>query len=399
MEFAKATRKSDRFEPKITMIASLASVLIEPLNALPFIVNIWGDTGRGKTLSSMFATSVWANPEEGVYMSDAKSTATALELRQDVLNHLPMFIDDMSQVKRKYDGDFSELVYMLCSGKGKDRANTSLGLNKSTTWKNTIITNYEYSLVTETMQGGAVNRIIDVECADGYIFENGNEVAELLRNNYGFAGRKFIEIIKQLGIPEIRKMQKQAYKAIISKAKAKGVEKEEKQILPMSIIWTADLIATKYIFEDGEYLDYDYCVDLLKNKNEVSENERAYEFIQSEVTINISKFKPSDPIHDTYKGEVWGRIEDEYTIIISNVFEQMCKRGNFSSRSFLSWAKKRNLLDHEEKRNTKRKSIQGTNTHCVCIKLPTNQEILAEETNDDGFISLDNVDQEKLPFL
>lgn len=397
MEFAKVTRKSDRFEPKITMIASLASVLIEPLNALPFIINIWGDTGRGKTLSSMFATSVWANPEEGVYMSDAKSTATALELRQDVLNNLPMFIDDMSQVKRKYDGDFSELVYMLCSGKGKDRANTSLGLNKSTTWKNTIITNYEYSLVTETMQGGAVNRIIDVECADGYIFERGNEVAELLRSNYGFAGRKFVDVINQLGMTEIRKMQKEAYNAIIRKAEEKGCEKEEKQILPMSILLTADRIATKHIFEDGEYLDFEFCVDLLKNKGEVSENDRAYEFIQSEIAINMNKFVPSDPVSGTYKGEIWGRIEKGYAVIISNAFEQMCKRGNFSSKSFLSWARKKELLDCDVNRFKKQKSIGGTKGWCVCLKLPEGSGSDLP-TDKNGFVEVSKDMQENLPF-
>lgn len=401
MDFAKATRKSDRFEPKITLIASLASVLIEPLNALPFIVNIWGDTGRGKTLSSMFATSVWANPEEGVYMSDAKSTATALELRQDVLNNLPLFIDDMSQVKRKYDGDFSELVYMLCSGKGKDRANTSLGLNRSTTWKNTIITNYEYSLITETMQGGAVNRIIDVECADGYIFENGNEVAELLRRNYGFAGKKFIDVIKQLGLPEIRKFQRQAYDAIIKKAKEKGVEKEEKQILPMSVIWTADLIATKYIFQDGQYLDYDYCIDLLKNKNEVSENERAYEFIKSEIAINMAKFVPSDPVHGTYKGDIWGCLDGGYAYIIGNIFEQMCKRGNFSSKSFLSWAKKRDLLDCSDGRLKKQKRIGSAKPYCVCLKYPdsVDDEDSTLEPDENGFVEVTEQMQAELPFM
>lgn len=171
---------------------------MEPLNALPFVVNLWGDTGKGKTVAIMLAASVWAYPGGNDYVTDPKSTVTALELRLDFLNNFPMLVDDMAQLKEKYNGDFSELVYMLCSGKGKDRANANLGLNKSTTWKNVILTNGEYSLVTETMQGGAVNRIIDVSMAEGYIFPNGNELVETIKQNYGFAGPMFIDVINQI---------------------------------------------------------------------------------------------------------------------------------------------------------------------------------------------------------
>src|SRR5690606_15652709 len=139
LNLVKKIRKSDRFEPRIYLAGSLASALVEPLNALPFIVNLWGDTGKGKTVAIMLAASIWAYPGGNEYVTDPKSTVTALELRLDFLNNLPMLIDDMAQLKDKYSGDFSELVYMLCSGKGKDRANANLGLNKSTTWRNVIL--------------------------------------------------------------------------------------------------------------------------------------------------------------------------------------------------------------------------------------------------------------------
>lgn len=399
LNLVKDIRKSERFEPKISLISSLASVLIEPLNALPFIVNLWGDTGKGKTVVMMLATSCWAYPGENSYMTDPKSTATALELRLDFLNNLPMLIDDMAQLKEKYGGDFSELVYMLCSGKGKDRANTSLGLNKSSTWKNVILTNGEHSLVTETMQGGAVNRIIDVEMEEGYIFSNGNEVVETIKKNYGFAGRRFLEAIDQIGVDRIKEWQQKAYKKIVERAKELGVEKEEKQVLPMSILLVADLIATDYIFEDKQYLDFNRCVDLLKNKGEVSENERAYDFIMSEVGINMNKFKPDD--NGKYRNEIWGCIEKGYVAIMSNVFSRMCEKGNFSSKSFISWAKKRDLIDSVKGRNTKQKRLEGSLSWCVFIKMPhlgeANEE--SENASHNGFTELTEEQQEELPFM
>lgn len=391
MKLVKRIRKTDRFEPQIYLIGSLASALLEPLNALPFIINLWGDTGKGKTVAIMLAASVWAYPGGNDYITDPKSTVTALELRMDFLNNFPMLIDDMAQLKEKYSGDFSELVYMLCSGKGKDRANASLGLNKSTTWKNVILTNGEHSLVTETMQGGAVNRIIDVEMEEGYIFSDGNKVVEIIKQNYGFCGKRFIDIVKELGWDSIKEMQKESLRKIVDKAKEQGIEKEEKQSLPMSILLTTDKIATKYIFQDGIYLDFDKCFNLLKNKGEVSENERAYEFILSEISINISKFKPQD--NGEYKGEVWGCIEHGYAIIINNAFNRICEKGNFSSKAFLSWAKKHGLIEiGKDKKNSKVRRINGALSRCIFLKL------IKEEIEED-FVTLTKEEQEKLPFL
>lgn len=398
LQLARESRKIDRVEPKISLIASLASVLVEPLNALPFIVNLWTDTGKGKTVAMMLATSVWANPSENVYMADAKATATGLEVRMDFLNNLPLMLDDMSQVKDKYQGDFSALVYMLCSGKGKERSNINLGLNKANTWKNIILTNYEYPLVSETMQGGAINRIIDIEMESGYIFPNGNEVVQILRENYGFAGKKFVEIIQEMGLDKIKEIQKKAYTKIIERAKELGVEKEEKQMLPLSVLLTADFIATKYIFEDGQYLDFNECVDWLKNKGEVSENERAYNYIMSAVSINLNKFKPDD--RGEYRGEIWGSIKDGYVYIMSNIFSKFCKEGNFSRKSFLSWADKKGLIDCAKDKKMKQKWLVGSLSWCICIKVPeTDKDTETYPTQDsDGFVNVNDTNMEDLPF-
>ena len=384
-------RKSTRFEPKIYLIGSLASALIEPLNALPFVLNLWGDTGKGKTVAIMLATSVWAYPGGNDYITDPKSTVTALELRLDFLNNLPMMIDDMAQLKDRCGGDFSELVYMLCSGKGKDRANAALGLNKSTTWRNAILTNGEHSLVTETMQGGAINRIIDVEMDEGYIFPNGNLVVETIKQNYGFCGRRFVDVVNEMGMSRIKEIQQDFLSKINARSKELGVEKEEKQSLPMSILLTADKLATEYIFEDGEYLDFNTCVDLLKNKGEVSENDRAYEFIMSEVAINMNKFKP-DLRTGEYKGEMWGLIENGYVVILKNAFNRICEKGNFSSKSFLSWADKQGLIETAKGRKDKQKRLDGSLSWCYFIK------IMDDSVDKDGFMQIPECEQGELPF-
>jgi len=365
-EMALEIRKSDKIEPKFYLAAALSSVLVEPLNALPFIVNLWGKTGRGKTVALMYACSVWASPGEDEYISGVKTTVNALEMKLDFLNNMPFMLDDMAHLKNKFNGDFSELVYFLCSGKGKDRSNQNLGINRSSTWKNVILTNAEHSLVTETMQGGAINRIIDVKIDDGSIFENGNKTVECLKENYGFLGKEFLDLIEEIGIHEIANIQKNFLKVINDIAKEKEVEKEEKQTLPMSILLTVDMLITDNIFKDGMYLDINKCVDILKNKGEVCEDERAYEFIMSEVSINMNKFEPDED--NNYKGEVWGAIDNNYVYIIKNIFDKFCERGNFSSKSFCSWMNEKGISQTSDGRISKTKRINGTATRCIWIK-------------------------------
>ena len=379
-------RKGRKIEVLIYIAASLASVLVEPVGALPFIVDLWGETGKGKTVLLMIATSIWADPNEGAYMTDAKATTTAMEIRLNVLNSLPMTLDDMAQIKNQYDEDFSELVYRWCAGKGKDRSNVNLGLNKMTTWHNCILTNAEHSLISETMQGGAINRIIDIEMGDGYIFPNGNEIADFVRNNYGWCGREFVEQVQIMGFEEVREIQRQYVGKIKEFAQTQDVEKEEKQILPMSIILTADEIAEKYLFKDGVRLNIAECCDLLKNRGEVSEHMRAYHFIKETIAGNVFRFENA-PDKNV---EQWGTIIDsKWAAIISKQFERIMKEAGFNTKAFLSWARKNHIvrIDTQGKATIPQR-INGFLTRCVVIDLEKEGNV------EDEFVQSD----EKTPF-
>lgn len=382
-EAIKRIRKKRRIEVLVYIAASLGSVLVEPVGALPFVVDLWGETGKGKTVALMVATSIWADPNEGAYMTDAKATNTAMEVRLNVLNSLPMTLDDMAQIKNQYDEDFSSLVYRWCAGKGRDRSNKELGINKLTSWHNCILTNAEHSLVTETMQGGAINRIIDIEM-DGAIFENGNEVADLVRHNYGFCGREFVEQVQLLGFEEIRRIQREYVEKIQEYAKEQGNEKEEKQVLPMSIILAADEIAEKYLFQDGIRLDLGQCCDLLKNKGEVSEHQRAYQFLKETIATNPSKFA-NDPDSKT---EQWGIFleGDQYAVIVGKIFDRLMKEAGFQSKAFLSWAKKNGVIKIDAKDNPKVVTkINGCAVRCVLLNMDAENGEFTQDFDDCPF--------------
>ena len=391
LNIIKKIRKSGRYEPQLYLAGSFASVLLKPLNVLPFILNLWGETGKGKTVALMVACSVWANPAENKYITDSSSTQVAIEVREDILNNLPLMMDDLSKVRDRLGDGFADFIYLLCGGKGKDRSNVNLGMNKQNTWQNICLTNIERPLTNDTMRAGAINRILDFEMDDGSIFKNGNHVVSVLSKNYGFAGKMFVDIIKGMDLGELRAMQEGFLQKINDYAKSKDQEKEEKQSIPLSILLTADKIATDEIFQDGIYLDLERCTDALKNKGDVSENDRAYEFILSEISININKFVPDD--EDKYRGEMWGCIKDGYVVIISAAFDRIAERGNFSRKAFLQWATKKEIIQTDSRGlPTKQCRFHGISPKCVWLKLPNDM------VDESGFFTITDYMQEELPF-
>ena len=385
MDLVKRIRQNkEHYEPQIYMSAAFASVLVSKLNLLPFITNIWGKTGAGKTVALMLACSIYADPSEGKYITDSYSTQNAFEIRLDVANHLPLMMDDLSKVRDKLGDNFTDLIYLLCSGRGKDRSNVDLGLNKIKTWQNTILTNMERPLANETMRGGAINRILDFQMRPGHIFTNGNAVVETIKDNYGHAGRDFVTLVKRLGIDYISNIRKDFEQKIKDEAERQGSVKEEKQILPLSLILTADKLATDYIFEDGIYLDLTELVAQLKDVDEVSENERAYQAIIDTVTVNYQKFDPDE----NYKGEVWGFIKEGYVNIYPLIFRRIATNENFSIKGFCEWAKEKNLLRHNEKNTNKIRNGDKT------VRVYTIKIVEDEEADKD----FHDIDDQELPF-
>lgn len=372
-DLIKKIRARRRNEININLAASFSSVLVEICGALPFIVSLWGGTGIGKTIILKICTSVWADPSEGKYITDPKATYTAMEIRQSVLNHLPMTLDDLAQVQRTYDGDYSDLIYRWCSGKGRDRSNVNLGLNKLTNWRNCTITNGERSIVDESTQGGAVNRVIDIESQGDPLFDakSGNETVNVIEKNYGYAGREFIAVIQSMGSAAINKKMNYYIDQLKTTAENQGVEKEDKQIVPMAIILTADEIIEEHLFKDGIRLNIDDCLGYLKNKGEISEHERAYSYLVNEIIINKNKFTDI-PDAEKETSEKWGFFREDYVTIYSAKLDDILKDRGFQPNAFLAWAKKLDLLKLSPKGEVRKNVSHGKHRGVRAVEIYMN---------------------------
>lgn len=379
-EHVKELRASGKKEIKFMLAASFSSVLVGLLNGLPYFVDLWGETEGGKTVTLMLAASVWANPAESQYIGDFKTTDVALEVRSDMLNHFPMILDDTSKTSARIRDNFEGIVYDLCSGKGKSRSNRDLGIRRENRWQNCILVNGERPLSSYVNQGGAINRILEIECGVE-VYEDPQKTVDILKKNYGFAGKRFVEILKKMSIDEIRDIQKGFQEQLFD------VEKMQKQSISLSIILTADKIATDYLFKDGKYISIEEAKEILIDRNELSDNERCYQYLLDKIAMNGQRFDMGTNC------EKWGLIENGYVILYNQAITELCNLGGFSKKSFLSWAVRKGIVETDSKGNpTKQKKIDGRNNRCVFLRLDTGIAV-----DKDGFMSVED-GQEELPF-
>ena len=230
-------------------------------------------------------------------------------------------------------------------------------------------------------QGGAINRILEVECKDN-VYADPQETAEIVKKNYGLAGKRYIEVLKGIGKEKLHQMQKEFMHEL------KDDEAMQKQSLSLSILLVADKVATDYLFRDGEYITIEQAKTVLINRNDLSDNERCYRYLQDKIAMNNQRFDM-----DT-KVEKWGTLEKGVAIIYNQAFKELCKSGGFSDKAFLSWADRKGLIETQGGRMTKVKKVDGNPIRCVFLRLNDN-------IDKDGFESVETMDkyeQEELPF-
>ena len=368
LNLMRKIRASGAIEPRMALAASFASPLIKMLDALPFIVDLNGQTEGGKTVCLMVAASVWANPDEHMYIGDFKSTNVALETRADMLNSLPLILDDSSKASPSIRDNFEGVVYDLCSGKGKSRSNKDLGANREYTWTNTIICNGEKPLSYYVDQGGAINRIIEVECNE-HIFDDPRQVANIVKRNYGFAGRMFVDSIRDMSKQEIEEVRAKLEDMLT------GPQTMQKQTLAMSILLVADKLATHCIFKDGNSLQPDDVKHLLTSRAEISENMRCYAMLMDAL----------DEYGQHFDAEVatdqWGVIDEDagWVYFIPNSFDRLLEKNGYSRKAFTRWAKSNKLLKNEDGRDTFVKKINGTPKRCICLRIISDYESMFDD--------------------
>ncbi len=358
--------RSTNITARMMLAAAFASVLVHPCGSLPFFVHLWGgESGTGKTVALMLAASVWANPDRGQYIQTFNSTAVGHEKLAAFLNNLPLCLDEL-QLSKDTRGRTRFDVYALAEGIGRTRGNKQGGVDHTPTWSLCILTTGETPITTATSGAGAINRVLNVECKPGEkIFEDGHFVSSIIKTNYGFAGREFVERLysDDDNIDRCANLYSDFFKALSDTGAT------EKQAMAASVVLTADKLATEWLFRDGKELTVQDIAPYLANSSDVSAGERGYAYMCDWVAKNANKMRVTSE-----QGDVYGLVQDDKAYIIRSVFNRAAEDGGFNPSAMLSYFKQKGLIETRKKNLTRGKRINGVLVECVCLLLAKDKE-------------------------
>lgn len=379
LNIAKEVRKAESVPARIALASSFAAPLVQILGGLPFFVHFWGETGCGKTVGLMLAASVWGNPDVGRYVKTFSGTKVSQELYASFCCNLPILFDELQVISDRKT--FDDIVYMLCEGVSKGRGAKEGGLQVQKRWSSCIITTGEMPITQGNSGGGAVARIIEVNFGGMPLFRDARTTANTLKENYGFAGPKFIQMLRKDGVIDaLKALQRKFYSELMQE------DVQDKQVLSASILLAADALATKAIFKDKHALTVDEIKGYLVSRSETDVNLRCYQWLIGFCAASPRKFDTTD----SAIGECWGQYKEDhgvsYVCINKSIFEDLLKNKGYSAGAFIDWARRKGVLKdtfygtgNKNNRPTRPVYINNKPVPHYWIKLPEDEASEKEE--------------------
>lgn len=391
MEMAQTVRHGTSIPARMALAASFAAPLVSVLNALPFFVHLWGTQGCGKTVGLMLAASVWGNPEVGRYIKTFGGTKVSQELYAAFCCNVPVLLDELQVISDRRM--FDDMIYMLCEGVSKGRGAREGGMQLQRRWSTCMITTGEMPIVQGNSGGGAAVRTIEVNYGGEPLFEDARAMAGALKENYGFAGKIFVDSLKsEKALEALKSIQRKYYNQLSG-------DIQDKQVLSASILLTADKLADAVLFKDQHYLTVEDVKPYLITREQADVNFRCYQWLLGYIAANPVRF-----MEDGNNGELWGMQKENVIYIIRSIFDRILQAEGYSPGAFLTWAKRnRKIIVDEQGRNsnnnrlTRRIRIGGSQVACVALIDDTEVSTLSTVENvPDGF-SVANEDDD-MPF-
>ena len=377
---------------RMAFAASFGSVLIEPLQILPFVLHIWsGESGTCKTVAIMAAMSIWGNPKMGGLVKTMNTTKVGIMRTSAFLYSLPYAGDELQTMKDKWSGNFDQLIYQITEGIDKVRGRASGGVDETKTWHNSYLFTGEEPITKSNSRAGSKNRVIEIE-AEEKLLEDGNHSVSVLTENYGHAGKRLIEYINSIDLSDLRTEYKRYFDEICQ------LDTTEKQAMAMACMLVADRILSEQIFGESPLAIKDVS-GYLRSAKEVDIAERSYEMVMNWVAKNPVRFQNPGDADSANKGEVWGRIDSDeahpekppVAIINKDVLCDFLERSGFDYAAVSKkWAAKGRLIRNSQGKMVHQTKVYGVKASYIKLNMST-------DTDEDGFVDAEE-EQIELPF-
>ena len=365
---------------RFILASSFASVLLEILNHRVFFVHIWHDSKSGKTAAIKMAISVWGNPTK--LMGSFNATSVGLERMAGILKHLPFAIDEL-QVLNSKRLSVENIIYSLGNGFGRLRGAKEGGIQETASWRNNILTSGEQPMSKESSNDGVLTRVLELYGKPVDSTDTAHKLHLVSENNYGFAGRVFLEYLINT-VLKIKGKISRDFEKLGEKIKSQQAENCDNTHLDnIAIVCLGDYYSGISVFKESEKEAWSGAINLgtqiLQNCKELQKAntiDRAWDFVTGWITSNKNRFLPDST-------PCYGKIEQDAVYIIPNILRQALEENGFDYSKITRGFKDRGFIETQidYKGHTKMqvpKKINGIVQKCFCVKEVIKNESLSE---------------------
>lgn len=376
---------------RMMMAASFASVLLEPLGVLPFVLHVWGTTGTCKTVALMVAMSIWGNPKMGGLVKTMNMTRNAIMRNAAFLCSIPFAGDELQTIKDKWNGNFDALIYQITEGVDRGRARAHGGVEETRTWKNSFLFTGEEPITKSNSGGGSKNRVIEI-AIDGKLVEDGHYVSGAVAENYGFAGKRLVEYVQEKETKQLTERYKIYFDELCK------LDTTDKQAMAMGCLLLADELAVELFFQEEKPLSIQDVETYLQSANEVDIAQRAYGNIVNWIAKNPVRFQDPNGSDSVNKGEVWGKIEDDVAVINKDVLVDYLNKDGFDYTAVSKkWMERNQVKKNSQGKCVHQTKVFGIKASYIKLVLQNGRdEEDIEEAKQTEFMEIN--EQTELPF-
>ena len=365
---------------RFLLASSFASPMLEILKHRVFFVHIWNDSKSGKTAAIKMAISVWGDPAR--LMGSFNATNVGLERMACILKHIPFAIDEL-QVLNSRKLSIENIIYSLANGFGRLRGSKDGTIQETLSWRNNVITSGEQPMTKENSNDGAMTRVLELYGKPCDNAEYAHQFHLISENNYGFAGKIFVEYLINNVIKNKNQADKQ-FEKMCKEIKHKCAENDDYSHLDnIAIVCLGDYYSSISVFEENERDAWNEAVDMgvkiSENSKELqlsSTIERAWDFVVSWIASNKNRFSPDST-------PCYGKIEANAVYIIPSVLRQALEENGFNYLKVTRGFKDYGFIEARKDNNGHSKmqiskKINGIVQKCFCIK-----EVFISEKSDE----------------
>ncbi|MGH0764287.1 DUF927 domain-containing protein [Bacillus cereus] len=341
------------------ILASFASILNEKFHVDPFIVELSGNSSRGKTVCMKIASSVWGNPDK--LIESWYTTMVGVGRRASLLNNLPLFLDDTKKGKEK---EIPSIVYQFTQGSEKIRGSLT-GTQKSGAWKNIMLSTGEKKITEFGHNAGVAGRAITL--TEAPFGDNATEIVNDIEMNvneyFGTAGKLFATWLTQQDLELWRKKYIDLRNEYMALAENNNVVKrlaKYMSLLHLSALMLNECLDTQI----QDFILYDVWNRMLEDNEEVDKPKQAMIYLYEQCLMNKPKFvkgKESYEIPDAW-GD-WAYENDSNKIIMYPTrAEKILNDTGYDAKTIINEWKKNEwiITDSNKTRKTERLFLGGT---------------------------------------